>query len=383
MFKKIVVLLLLIALILGLEIYRREFTGLGPRPERSAFSGRLPFTAEGALRRFQFFYTTNRKDDKESFEGRGNQLGQNLSHGVFDVLINPGLTVRPFEWSEEKSMRFTDREGLTEEAYFQKIKEQVARSPDKSILIVIWGFRDWFQSAAMKTAYTGYILDIDTPVVLFDWPGNMGEGSSGYFAARQVAEKTSNQLGEWLKKLKSKTEAEKIWIMGSSLGCQVITDALVWLNDNKPDYKLSHVVLSAPDVSYDRFNKKLKESIPNTTDHLTAFVASNDRALLMSSWLNGGRKLGRIDVSRPPEDREDPYEFEEADKLLDYNLKEVDIVDATPINHTRNLHHFFTDSAEFFDDLYQRLLGPETVLSRRLHHLRQGDGREYWILWSY
>lgn len=382
MFKKILLLLLLVAFILALEIYRREFTGFGPMPERSSFSGRLPFTPEGNFRRFQFFYSTNRENQSNSFDGRGNQLSKVISSGVFDVLVNPGLTIRPFEWFEEDSLRFDKREGLDEEAFYQKLRESVTNSPNKSLLVMVWGFRDWFRSAALKTAYTGYILDINTPIVLFDWPGNMGEGTRGYFAARQTAETTSKQLGEWLKNLKSKSGAEKIWIMGSSLGCQVITDALVWLNDNKASNKLSSVILSAPDISYERFNEKLKDSIPNTTDQLTAYVTSNDRALLMSGWLNRGQMLGRIDISQPPEDREDPYEFEVGEKLMDYDLKEVAVVDATPINHTRNLHHFFTDSPEFFDDLYQRLLGPNKIISRRLHSLRQQNGREYWILWN-
>lgn len=382
-FKKILFALFLILLVLALDIYRREFTGLGPTPERSSFSGRLPFTSDGNLRRFQFFYSTVRENERESFEGRGNQLSKTISNGVFDVLINPGLTIRPFEWFEKDSMRIDKREGVEEASFYKKLSESVSNSPNKSVLVIVWGFRDWFESASLKTAYTGYILDINTPIVLFDWPGNMGEGRSGYFAARQVAETTAPKLGEWLKNLKKKTGAEKVWILGSSLGSQVITDALVWMNDNKADYKLSHVVLSAPDVAYDRFNEKLKESIPNTSEHLTAYVASNDRALLMSGWINGGRKLGRIDISLPPEQREDAYEFEEGEQLMDYDLKEVSVVDATPINHTRNLHHFFTDSPEFFDDLYQRLLGPNEILSRRLHNLRQQNGRDYWILWNY
>lgn len=383
MIKKMLLLVIVLLGVWGFEFYRREFSGLGPVPERSSFSGRLPFTVDGNFRRFQFFYSTNRKDSEESFKGRGNVRVDTLVNGTFDALIHPGLNIRPFVWFEDTSMNLDNRTSLQEEEYYKKIKAAVANSTEKSLLVVVWGFRDWFQSAAIKTAYTSYILDIDAPAVLFDWPGNQGEGRTGYLAAREVAVPSAAQLGEWLKNLKQKSGAVKIWIMGSSLGCQVITDALVWLNDHKPGYKLNHVILSAPDVAYESFNNKLKETIPNTTDHLTTFVSSNDRALLMSAWINGNRKLGRIRISEPPEERNEEYEFEEADKLLDYNLKEVAVVDATPINLTRNLHHFFTDSPEFFDDLYQRLLLPDHLLSRRLHQLRQASGRDYWILWSY
>jgi len=52
------------------------------------------------------------------------------------------------------------------------------------------------------------------------------------------------------------------------------------------------------------------------------------------------------------------------------------------VNRTRNLHHFFTDSSEFFDDLYRQVLQPENTVSRRLHTVRLNENRTYWILWN-
>jgi len=72
--------------------------------------------------------------------------------------------------------------------------------------------------------------------------------------------------------------------------------------------------------------------------------------------------------------------------LLELQAKgagQISIVDATPINRLRNLHHFFTDSPEFFDDLYQRFLQPDDIVSRRLHTVRETKlGVNYWILWN-
>jgi hypothetical protein len=108
--------------------------------------------------------------------------------------------------------------------------------------------------------------------------------------------------------------------------------------------------------------------------------------LLLSHWLTGERRLGRpAEVSTPPEDRTNEYEFEEALELLDLKAKAagtISTVDATPINRTRNLHHFFTDAPEFFDDLYRLLLQPDNMVSRRLHTVRTREGTNYWILWS-
>lgn len=375
--------------IVGSYIFR-NLIGIGPVPTRSAFAGRLPGVQEGDLRRFQFFYSTNRANNDETFKGRGNELGKGILSGTFDVLISPYMPIQPFVWFDTTSMKWGGRQELPQVNFQSQLRQAVQDSPQKSLLVIVWGFRDWFQSAALKTAYTAYVLDINTPVLLFDWPGNQGEGRQGYLASQQMATQSAEDLGRILANVFRETGAENVWLMGSSLGCQTICDSFAWLM-TQPDLlkgkpKLSHVVLSAPDVSAQMFDDKFAEKIQKLSQHLTTYVSSNDRALLMSRWVNSGRRLGRTaEISIPPEERVGEYEFEEALELLDLQEKgarDISVVDATPINRTRNLHHFFTDSPEFFDDLYQHLLQPDDFVSRRLHSVRFKPGVNYWILWD-
>jgi esterase/lipase superfamily enzyme len=369
----------------------RNLTGTGPIPTRSAFAGRLPSTPDGDKRRYQIFYATNRDTtDQATFQGQGSKLGSEISAGAFEVRISPYMPITPRVWFDTQHVEWAGRTDLSQDETLARLRTAVQASPHKSILVIVWGFRDWFQSAALKTAYTAYVLDINTPVLLFDWPGNQGEGRSGYMASRQVATRSAPDLGRVLARVLSETGAERVWLMGSSLGCQTICDAFAWL-ETQPDLlqglpKIDHVVLSAPDVAADAFDDKFAARIKALARYLTAYVTSNDRALLMSHWLNRSRRLGRLaEITVPPEERTDQYQFDEAQDLLDLQakgLKEVDIVDATPVNRTRNLHHFFTDSPEFFDDLYRHLLQPDNMLSRRLHSVRAGDERVYWILWN-
>lgn len=381
--------LVLVAIVAG--YIGRNFTGIGPMPSREAFAGRLPSTPDGDRRRFQFFYATNRANNEDTFNQRGSQLGDGILTGTFDVSISPYLQIKPYVWFDTKSIEWAGRQELQQDEFQSRLRQAVQASPKKSILIIVWGFRDWFRSAALKTAYTAYVLDINTPVLLFDWPGNQGDSRRGYLAARQVATQSAPDLGRTLAAVIRDTGAENIWLLGSSLGCQTICDAFAWLSD-QPDLlqgkpKITQVVFSAPDVSAEAFDEKFSERIQALSQHLTTYVSSNDRALLMSQWINGSRRLGRkAEVMMPPEDRVGQYEFEEALELLELRAKgasNISIVDATPINLYRNLHHFFTDSSAFFDDLYQHLLSPDDIISRRLHTVRANpQGATYWILWN-
>lgn len=389
--KRLLVLITILAILgFAASYILRNFTGIGPIPIRSAFAGRLPSISSDNPRTFRFFYATNREHSEETFKARGNTLSDEISTGTFDVHISPYMTIQPFEWFDTDSMKWVGREDLQKDAFYSELHKAVQASPQKSLLVIVWGYRDWFQSAALKTAYTAYALDLDTPVLLFDWPGNQGDGFRGYLASQEVATKVAPDLGRTLDSLTQQTGAEHIWLMASSLGCQTVCDALVWLADQqKPlnGQKLAQVILSAPDVSANAFDDKFALSIQKVSKDLSTYVSSNDRALLMSHWLNRGRRLGRLaEVMVPPENRTPEYEFEEALELLDLQAKgyrNISVVDATPINSTRNLHHFFTDSPAFFDDLYQRLLRPEDIVSRRLHLVRTPrPGVNYWILWN-
>ncbi len=380
----------LILLVSALKFVLRNFTGMGPVPSRSAFVGRLPGSPDGDRRRFRFFYATNRVNNDETFNGQGKQLGHTVSTGSFEVRISPYLPIQARIWFDTKYLEWVGHRELDQNMFLNELRTAVQSSPQKSLLVIVWGFRDWFRSAAIKTAYTAFSLDINTPVLLFDWPGNQGDGPRGYGTARSIATRSGPDLGRTLLEITQKTGAEHIWVAGSSLGCQTISDAFVWISEQpkalSDGIKIDHVIFSAPDVSAQAFDDKFAERIQTISHHLTTYVSSNDRALLMSHWLNRGRRLGRMaEIATLPENRSKTYEFEEAAELLDLQTKgakNISVVDATPINRTRNLHHFFTDSPEFFDDLFLRLQKPEDNLNRMLHPLRTERGANYWILWN-
>jgi esterase/lipase superfamily enzyme len=148
------------------------------------------------------------------------------------------------------------------------------------------------------------------------------------------------------------------------------------------------VVFAAPDVAANEFDHQFAGEIAAFSRHLMAYVSSNDQALLLSQWVNRGKRLGRVPVAQPVQPRSSPEgerQFEEAVELLSLQAegsRNLAVVDATPVNKTRNMHHYFTDSPEFFDDLYRQLLQPDDTVSRRLYAVRVEDRATFWILWD-
>jgi esterase/lipase superfamily enzyme len=383
-----------LAAVAALSAYlSRNLSGAGPIPDRTSFARRLQGTPDGDARRYTLFYATTRATDADNraFDGDGQRMSDHVtSTGTFEVRISPRLPIAPRVWFETDLMKMVGRTELSQDEMLARLRDAVAASPEKSLLVIVWGFRDWFESAALKTAYTAYVLDINTPVLLFDWPGNQGEGPNGYLASQRVSEQAAPILGQVVARVERETGVERLWVIGSSLGCQTIVDAISWMM-TQPDLvaggpKIDHVVLSAPDVPANEFNERFAAEITTLARQLTVYVASNDQALLTSKWVNRSHRLGRVPVAQPEPTEEDEPQLQGAINLLDLQAKgahNISVVDATPINRTRNLHHFFTDSPEFFDDLFRGLLQPDNPLGRRLYPIRTEQGSTFWLLWDY
>jgi esterase/lipase superfamily enzyme len=226
------------------------------------------------------------------------------------------------------------------------------------------------------------VLDINAPTLLFDWPGNQGSSLSGYRRAQRVAEASGAELAETLKLIIREIQPARLWLIANSMGGQVVADAfsLLYREADLADAEteIEDVVLTAPDIDKEEFNDQFKREIDALARNLTVYVSANDRALLMSRWLNRGRRAGESSL-----DTLNPDQLEEAAavmELVDPDSETVTLVDVTPVNRTRNFHNFSLETPEFFDDLFLRLTNAETPRNRLRYQFQTPDGRVYHVL---
>ena len=356
-------------------------------PLRAEFPRRFADHDGATPGEYRFFYATTRPSTADLLVDAAPERSGSLSFGVFHAEIAPRISVQPSVWEDPEFLKVGEPDELAPTGFFEQLKAAKDRSPHRSVLIIVWGWKERWPTAAAKTAYLAYMLDIGTPVVVFDWPANQGANARGYLAAQEMAHASGPDFGKFVQSVIEQVRPENLWVVGMSMGSQLVSDSFDYMNSQAgladAEREIAHVVLVAPDVASDEFDQKFAAQISRLSRRLTVYVSSTDQALLLSQWLNRGSRLGRIAKARS--DGGDQPEFAHADRLLaleSAGSNEIDVVDVTPINRHRNRHNFLTDDPEFLDELYIRLLRPEDPVGRRLYPMRADAGAVYWILWD-
>ncbi len=381
------VLVVLVAVVLG-ALFPVSTGRMLERAEALEFR-RMLVTKQGEGGAHRFFYVTNRRVGLENGaveERFGNEREPSLKFGLFDTDIEPslgvGMLINPTDWFQNEEIQLRDVRALERVAFIEKLREQVQNSPYRSVLISVNGFRERFPSALRKTAFLAHVLDINSPQVVFDWPGDQGSTPRGYRRAQRVARESGEELALTLELIIREFHPERLWLLANSMCCEVVVNSFTLLYQDPdmadPEIEIEDVVLTAPDVSHEEFGRQFKEEINALTRNLTVYVSSNDRALLMSRVLNRERRLGESTVNPSNPDQSD--EAAKAFELVERDSELVTLVDVTPVNRTRNFHNFSLETPEFFDDLYLRLVNSQTPRSRLRYRVRTSNGAEYWIV---
>ncbi len=358
------------------------------RAEALRFSRMLVARNSEDNQTYRFFFSTNRQsnDHDTLLDSFANQISEELTFGYFDTSVEPslgiGMLINPTDWFQNEEIKLKRVKTLDQQSFVHELRKQVEASPHKGLLLVINGFRERFPSALRKTAFVSHILDIDAPVLVFDWPGDQGSSPAGYRRAQSVARESGVQLSRLVMTLTEEVQPERTWLLANSMGGEVVVSAFTNLyqdetfRDSQAEFE--DVVLTAPDVSHQQFGAQFADEISALTKNLSVYVSSNDRALLMSRLINRESRLGESTLN--PNSPDLLSAAQRTMELVHPDNEQVSLIDVTPINRTRNFHNFSLETPEFFDDLYLRLINPETPKSRIQHRLTTPAGKHYWIL---
>lgn len=347
---------------------------------------RIPYTVEGDYRVINIFYATDRKiKDPSSGLVFGREMSDSLTTGSLSARIQPNVKIGkmlPERIKRQGAIGIQDISSSGEDIFINDLKTAVENSPHKSLLLIVYGFKDDFEMTATKAAYFAYLLDVNTPVLLFDWPGDQSVTPMGYRKALNFASLSGPELGKLLAKIIREVKPDKLWIQSTSMGCQVVCKAFDYMYNEKDladaDAEISHVVMAAPDVSDDEFDSTFKDEIASMADKLTAYVSSDDTALLFAQIIDAEKKLGRQNAKAKRNSQ-----YEEAKDLLyikSLSPDRISIVDVTDINKASYGHGYDLESPEYYDDFYMRIFDVPPHKNRRLYLVDTEGDSDYWIM---
>jgi pimeloyl-ACP methyl ester carboxylesterase len=338
---------------------------------------------------FRFFLVSNRagQPGKAAFTDRLlSERSSQLTFGFFDTEIAPslglGMWLDASGWFLDEEIRITNDTEFDRTSFIHQLRGMVSASPHRGILVLVHGLRTDLDFAMRGTAFLAHILDINAPVMVFDWPANQGDSLRGYRQARRIASASSAELAATLRLLIEDVEPDHLWVVANSLGAQVVVEAIGVLAqdpgfaDHEPE--ISDIVLTAPDVDASHLDAAFKTQLTAIAEDTTIYVSSNDRALLLSRIVNRQRRLGQSTLNK--RDAELIDDVEALLRLAEGPRSSVSLVDVTPVNRTRNFHNFSLEVPEYFDDMFLRLTNAGTPRNRQRYQFRTPQGHVYSVL---
>lgn len=338
---------------------------------------------------FRFFFVSNRvaAEGPEPLKDRlGAERGPMLHFGSFDTEIEPTLGLGRWldasSWFLDEEINILNVQSMDRTAYVNQLRGMISRSPHRGLLILVHGLRTNFDFALRGTAFLAHVLDINAPVMVFDWPANQGSSLRSYRRAQQLASASGAELADLLRLIVRDVRPDKLWLVANSLAGQVVVDAVGLLAQDSEladaEPEIDHVVLTAPDVSRTGFKGRFKQDLAAVARNTTIYVSSNDRALLLSRVVNLAPRLGQSTLSKADADLVD--EVQDMLALLEPDSTRIALVDVTPVNRTRNFHNFSLEVPEYFDDMYLRLVNAGTPLNRLRYQFVTPAGSTYSVL---
>ena len=187
--------------------------------------------------------------------------------------------------------------------FHDMIRDRLAISPRKEILLFVHGVANTFDDALYTTAELWHYLGREFVPIAYSWPAGHGGLVRGYSYDRESSEFTVfhfKSLLDWLAKFQ---EVEGIHIIAHSRGTDVVLTAIRELTigararGESPQelFKLRNIVIAAPDINLEvALQRTEREGTRWTAERWTTYTSPGDKAIGSAEWLFGGGRFGKI-----------------------------------------------------------------------------------------
>jgi esterase/lipase superfamily enzyme len=203
---------------------------------------------------------------------------------------------------------------------------RIRRAKDRQVLVFVHGFNTRFEDAVYRFAQIVHDSHTDALPVLFTWPSRGKLVAYGY--DHESASFSRDALERVLTALANDKSVGGVSILAHSMGNWVTLEALRQMairNHGLPG-KIKNVMLAAPDVDFDVFQRQIVEIGP-AASRFVVFVSRDDQALAASRHVWGDKpRAGGVDLSDPS-------------YAQDFTRDRILAIDLTGVTSDDPLHH--------------------------------------------
>jgi esterase/lipase superfamily enzyme len=204
----------------------------------------------------------------------------------------PSVWKLEFRADPDKHVVLLDVDALDPTAFFAAISQRVQKSARKSALVFVHGYNVSFEDAARRTAQIAYDLGFEGAPAFYSWP-SQGEVAKYTIDENNVAWSATN-LERFLAAFAERSDAERVFLIGHSMGTRALTQAYAALLATKPSLKSKfvEVILAAPDIDAEIFKRDIAPALLAGQAPVTLYASSEDVPLKASKAVHGAPRAG-------------------------------------------------------------------------------------------
>jgi len=263
------------------------------------------------------------------------------------------------------------------EHFAEIVNEKLDHSKRKDIYIYIHGYKVNFENPMLVASELWHFLGYDGVFIAYAWPSTPKR--LAYFSDLETAQYSARNFRTLLDYLARETKAERIHIVSYSAGTRVAFAAIAQLallhkdSDKATIQKklhIGHVIMVGSDLDSDILGGHILDGLLKVPAYLTVYLSETDKALGVSTWVFGRKRVGQIR-------RELPQNSMVAEFLR--NTSDLIVIDVTDAEDAAagNGHAYFRQSPWASSDILMTLMYYLSPEQRGLVRT------EEWPIWSF
>lgn len=262
---------------------------------------------------WEVFYATNRElepiPNPDVRARYGNRLAQQPNYGRAEVTLpkrrrgvdvphEPSSSLLPFGSRKEPESNTIDLSTIDEvqplsaEDFLDGVRQQVAASRQRDVLLFVHGFNVSFDACVVRAAQIALDMPFNGAVLAYSWPSQ--GGVQNYAADEPINAASVVPFQEFLTQLRSGLDPEvRIHILVHSMGNRIVMQGLA--NWTYPvasgQTPIDNLALMAPDVGLSDFRANAS-GVVQRCRRVTLYASVHDAALIASKSLHREQRAG-------------------------------------------------------------------------------------------